>query len=340
MQYQVQEMLRLERIFEPELIQAELDVYNPLIPDGSNWKATLMFEYPDAEERREALAGLVGVETATYMQVGDLPRVTPFANEDLDRTTADKTSAVHFLRFELTPTWSPRSRPARRSASGSTIRTTWRRSWFRRRRACRWRPTSVSGRSPLFDVIFRGAAELDLAASLPDDADVLARCHRPAPEMALCQRFAAGSMLNVEAGNQGAKPCSTTSAITVADFARSKAFYEAALRPLGLSVVMAVTAEETGGEAYAGFRPPPGSRSSGSGPGAKPKGGTHVAFAADTRAEVDAFYHAALAAGGRDNGAPGPEAALPRQLLRRLRPRSRRQQHRGGLPQAGMSAAL
>src|SRR5208337_3984629 len=103
MQYQVQEMLRLERIFEPELIQDELDVYNALIPDGSNWKATLMFEYPDAEERKEALGRLIGIEEATYVQVGDFARVTPFANEDLDRATAAKTSAVHFLRFELTP---------------------------------------------------------------------------------------------------------------------------------------------------------------------------------------------------------------------------------------------
>jgi len=103
MQYQVQEMLRLERIFEPDLVQEELDVYNPLIPDGSNWKATLMFEYPDAGERKQALGRLVGVETATYVQVADFARVTPFANEDLDRTTEVKTSAVHFLRFELTP---------------------------------------------------------------------------------------------------------------------------------------------------------------------------------------------------------------------------------------------
>jgi hypothetical protein len=103
MQYQVQEMLRLERIYEPALIQDELDVYNPLIPDGSNWKATLMFEYPDPEERSEALGRLLGVETATYVQVADFPRVTPFANEDLDRATEHKTSAVHFLRFELTP---------------------------------------------------------------------------------------------------------------------------------------------------------------------------------------------------------------------------------------------
>lgn len=103
MQYQVQEMLRLERIFEPDGIQDELDVYNPLIPDGSNWKATLMFEYPDAEQRKVELARLIGVEACVYVQVADLDRVTPFANEDLDRTTAEKTSAVHFLRFELTP---------------------------------------------------------------------------------------------------------------------------------------------------------------------------------------------------------------------------------------------
>ncbi len=101
--YQVQEMLRLERIFEPHLIQEELDVYNPLVPDGSNWKATLMIEYPDAEERRLALGRLVGVEKAVFVEVAGHPRVAPFANEDLDRTTAEKTSAVHFLRFELTP---------------------------------------------------------------------------------------------------------------------------------------------------------------------------------------------------------------------------------------------
>ncbi|MFO1116130.1 MAG: DUF3501 family protein [Beijerinckiaceae bacterium] len=102
MQYQVQEMLRLERIFEPELIQEELDVYNPLIPDGRNWKATFMVEYPDVEERRVALAKLVGIERAVYVQVADFARVTPIANEDLQRETEGKTSAVHFLRFELT----------------------------------------------------------------------------------------------------------------------------------------------------------------------------------------------------------------------------------------------
>jgi hypothetical protein len=103
MQYQVQEMLRLERIFEPELIQEELDVYNPLIPDGANWKATFMVEYPDVEERKVALAQLIGIEKVVYVQVADFSRVHPIANEDLDRETEGKTSAVHFLRFELTP---------------------------------------------------------------------------------------------------------------------------------------------------------------------------------------------------------------------------------------------
>ena len=103
MQYQVQEMLRLERMFEPELIQEELDVYNPLIPDGSNWKATFMVEYSDPEERKIQLAKLIGIEKAVWVQVADFARVTPVANEDLDRETEDKTSSVHFLRFELTP---------------------------------------------------------------------------------------------------------------------------------------------------------------------------------------------------------------------------------------------
>ena len=103
MQYQVQEMLRLERMFEPEPIQEELDVYNPLIPDGSNWKATFMVEYADAEERKTRLAQLIGIEKAVWVQVADFSRVHPIANEDLDRETEDKTSSVHFLRFELTP---------------------------------------------------------------------------------------------------------------------------------------------------------------------------------------------------------------------------------------------
>ncbi len=103
MQYQVQEMLRLERMFEPEAIQEELDVYNPLIPDGSNWKATFMVEFSDENERKAQLARLIGIEKAIWVQVADFARVTPIANEDLDRATEDKTSAVHFLRFELTP---------------------------------------------------------------------------------------------------------------------------------------------------------------------------------------------------------------------------------------------
>ena len=101
MQYQVQEMLRIEKIFEAAGIEEELAVYNPLIPDGRNWKATFMMEYSDVEERREMLAKLVGVEDALYMQVDGFDRVHPIANEDLERTTDEKTSSVHFVRFEL-----------------------------------------------------------------------------------------------------------------------------------------------------------------------------------------------------------------------------------------------
>lgn len=103
MQYQVQEMLRLERMFEPELIQAELDVYNPLVPDGGNWKATFMVEYSEAEERKAALARLVGIEDRVWLRVAGFDQVRPIANEDLDRSTPDKTASVHFMRFELTP---------------------------------------------------------------------------------------------------------------------------------------------------------------------------------------------------------------------------------------------
>lgn len=103
MQYQVQEMLRLERMFEPELIQEELDVYNPLIPDGHNWKATFMVEYSDEGERRVALAKLIGIDKKVWLQVDGCEKVYPIANEDLERETEDKTSAVHFMRFELTP---------------------------------------------------------------------------------------------------------------------------------------------------------------------------------------------------------------------------------------------
>lgn len=103
MQYQVQEMLRAERIFEPEGIRDELDAYNPLIPDGSNWKATLLIEFPDVAERQRQLALLIGLEDLCWVQVRAHDRVYAIADEDLERETADKTSSVHFLRFELTP---------------------------------------------------------------------------------------------------------------------------------------------------------------------------------------------------------------------------------------------
>ena len=102
MQYQVQEMLRIERIFEAEGIQQELDVYNTLIPDGLNWKATFMIEYTDVKERKSALAKLIGIERTIWIKVEDSEKVYAIANEDMDRETEDKTSAVHFMRFELT----------------------------------------------------------------------------------------------------------------------------------------------------------------------------------------------------------------------------------------------
>ena len=102
-QYQVQEMLRIERIFEPDGIADELAAYNPLIPDGSNWKATLLIEFSDPDERRVALQRLKGVEDRAWVQVAGCERVFAIADEDLERENDDKTSAVHFLRFELSP---------------------------------------------------------------------------------------------------------------------------------------------------------------------------------------------------------------------------------------------
>jgi hypothetical protein len=102
MQYQIQEMLRTERIFEAEGIQEELDAYNPLIPGGSDWKATFMLEYSDVEQRRIALEGLVGVEHRVWVQVAGHERVFAVADEDLERSTDEKTSAIHFMRFALT----------------------------------------------------------------------------------------------------------------------------------------------------------------------------------------------------------------------------------------------
>lgn len=100
-QYQIQEMLRAERIFEPDGIAEELESYNPLIPDGSNWKATFMLEYPDAEQRKVELTKLIGVEDKVWMQVHEFPRIYAIADEDLERENDEKTSSVHFLRFEL-----------------------------------------------------------------------------------------------------------------------------------------------------------------------------------------------------------------------------------------------
>lgn len=103
MQYQVQEMLRAERIFEPQAIAEELAVYNPLIPDGSNWKATFMIEFPDIEERRRQLQRLIGIEDTVWVRVDSFAPVYAIADEDLEREDETKTSSVHFLRFELTP---------------------------------------------------------------------------------------------------------------------------------------------------------------------------------------------------------------------------------------------
>jgi len=102
-QYQIQEMLRVERIFEPAGIADELGAYNPLIPDGSNWKVTLLIEFPQPEERQRQLAVLRGIEGRCWVEVAGHPRVFAIADEDLPRENEEKTSAVHFLRFELDP---------------------------------------------------------------------------------------------------------------------------------------------------------------------------------------------------------------------------------------------
>jgi len=101
--YQIQEMLRIERVFEDAGIDDELDAYNPLIPDGSNLKATMMIEYEDAEDRKAALARLIGIEARVWATVEGHARIYAIADEDLPRENAEKTAAVHFLRFEFTP---------------------------------------------------------------------------------------------------------------------------------------------------------------------------------------------------------------------------------------------
>lgn len=101
--YQIQEMLRIEKVFETHAINEELEAYLPLIPDGHNWKATFMIEYDDPEERAQELAKLIGVEDKVWLQVEDCERIYPIADEDMPRENATKTSSVHFLRFELSP---------------------------------------------------------------------------------------------------------------------------------------------------------------------------------------------------------------------------------------------
>ena len=101
--YQIQEMLRIEKIFEEEAIRQEIDAYVPLVPDGSNWKATLLLEYPDVNERKRELARLIGIEDRMFVEVEGHERVYAIADEDLDRENEEKTSAVHFVRFELSP---------------------------------------------------------------------------------------------------------------------------------------------------------------------------------------------------------------------------------------------
>ena len=116
--YQVQEMLRIERIFEEQGIQGELDAYNPLVPDGSNWKATMLIEYPDADERRRMLALLKGVERKTWVQIEQCERLFAIADEDLERENDEKTSAVHFLRFELSDAMRGRLRGGAKVVAG------------------------------------------------------------------------------------------------------------------------------------------------------------------------------------------------------------------------------
>ena len=99
--YQIQEMLRIEKIFDSSGIQDELDAYNPLIPDGDNLKCTMLIQYEDPEERKEWLSKLVGVEDKVWLQIGDNEKVFPIADEDIERTREEKTSSVHFLRYQL-----------------------------------------------------------------------------------------------------------------------------------------------------------------------------------------------------------------------------------------------
>lgn len=118
MQYQIQEMLRAEKIFQEEGIQDELGTYNPMIPDGRNWKVTFMMEYPDPDIRREELKKLVGIEDKTWVQVDGHEKVYPIADEDLERSDEEKTSSVHFMRFELTDAMAEDLKKGARLAAG------------------------------------------------------------------------------------------------------------------------------------------------------------------------------------------------------------------------------
>ena len=118
LRYQIQEMLRIERIFEEAGIQGELDAYNPLLPDGGNWKATMFIEYPDVEERRRMLEQLKGIERRTWVRVEGAERVYAIADEDLERENEEKTAAVHFVRFEVPPAARERLRRGARLTMG------------------------------------------------------------------------------------------------------------------------------------------------------------------------------------------------------------------------------
>jgi len=104
LKYQIQEMLRIEKVFEAAGIQDELDAYNPLLPNGDNWKCTLLIQFPDVDERKEQLKRLIGIENQIWVQVGDSDRTFPIADEDMERQNEEKTSAVHFLRYQLSET--------------------------------------------------------------------------------------------------------------------------------------------------------------------------------------------------------------------------------------------
>ena len=118
MRYQVQEMLRIEKIFEADGIQDELDVYNPLIPDGTNWKATFMIEYADEGERKIALSKMIGIDRRVWVRVGDCDKVYPVTNEDLSRESEEKTASVHFMRFELADVMVSRAKAGEKISMG------------------------------------------------------------------------------------------------------------------------------------------------------------------------------------------------------------------------------